>query len=539
MNNGDTKKHLESLKIMDQLQPFLSATTTFLSSLPLSTTLAVISSIAAFLLLPIILGRQNWSGAPPGPIGWPILGYLPYLTDRLHEDLFHLSKTYGPLFSLKMGQKPAIVVSSPDITREILKHQDATFSSRTITEAVRTVTYDATSLVFVPYGARWRLLRKILTTELFSTRALELFQPARRHQVRGLLTSLYKASKTKTPVNLADSTFVVSLNLISNLVCSKSLFDNTKKEGREVKEMVWEILEVVGAPNLADLIPFLKIFDPQGLKRRVSKVVKRFDDFFEKLIDERMEERKKGLKMNENGRLDMLDVFLNYKSEKKDDEIKEFSRDDIKGMLSDMFVAGTDTSSSTVEWGMTEILRKPEVYKKILAELDEVIGKDRFVEESDIPKLTYFQAAVKEVFRLHPGVPLLIPRRTNEACDVCGYHVPKHAIVFVNVWGMARDSNVWPEPCEFKPERFLGSELDVKGQDFEILPFGTGRRSCVGMPLGHRMVHYSLASLLHAFEWEFSPDILQDMTEKVGITLQKAKVLEGVPKPRLSSSVYQ
>ncbi|MCL7044523.1 hypothetical protein MKW94_006736, partial [Papaver nudicaule] len=319
---------------MDQLKPLFSTTKTFLSSLPPTTIIAIVSSTLVLFLLKTIFRRKNWRNSPPGPIGWPILGYLPYLTDRLHEDLFKLAKVHGPIYSLKMGQKAAIVVSSPEITKEILKHKDSTFSSRTITEAVRCVTYDATSLVFVPYGARWRLLRKILTTELFSTRALELLQPARKQQVKGLLLSLYSASKTKTKVNLADSTFVVSANLISNLVCSKNLFDNTKKEGREVKQMVWEILEVVGAPNLADLIPFLKVLDPQGLKKRVSKVVKRFDDFFEKLIDERLDERKRGLKMNENGRLDMLDVFLDYKSDKKDDELKEFSRVDIKGMLS-------------------------------------------------------------------------------------------------------------------------------------------------------------------------------------------------------------
>ncbi|KAK1272715.1 Geraniol 8-hydroxylase [Acorus gramineus] len=504
------------------------------------TTISALVSLLLLLLLRRLLRPKNWTNSPPGPTGWPVVGYLPRLTDRLHEDLHHLARTYGPLFSLRMGQRPAIVVSSPDVAREVLKHKDLTFSSRTITEAVRCVTYDATSLVFVPYGARWRLLRKILTTELFSTRAIELLQPARKKQVRGLLKMMYSSWQTKMPVNICDSTFVVSANLVSNLVCSKTLFDDTKKEGRELKEMVWEILEVVGAPNVADLIPFLKVLDPQGLKRRVSKVVKKFDDFFESLIDERLEERKRGVKINENGRLDMLDVFLNYRSDKKDDEIREFSRVDIKGMLSDMFVAGTDTSSSTVEWGLAEILCKPRVYKKVIAELDEVVGKDRAVEESDIPNLRYFQAAVKETFRLHPGVPLLIPRRTDEACEVLGYHVPKHAIVFVNVWGMARDPNVWPdEPMEFKPERFVGGAVDVKGQDFELLPFGTGRRSCVGMPLGHRMVHYVLASLLHAFEWEFPREVLEDSSEKVGITLQKAKGLVGVPKPRLAEHVYK
>lgn len=204
-----------------------------------------------------------------------------------------------------------------------------------------------------------------------------------------------------------------------------------------------------------------------------------------------------------------------------------------------MFIAGTETTSSTVEWGMAEILRKPSVLKKLLLELDQVVGKDRFVVESDIPKLTYLQAVVKEVFRLHPGVPLIIPRRTNEACEVAGYHIPKHCIVYVNVWGMARDPNVWEDPLEFKPERFIGSSVDVKGQDFNLLPFGTGRRSCVGWPLAHRMVHYYLAALIHAFQWESPSDILNDLGERVGLTIQKGKSLLSTLKPRLPASVYE
>nr|DAD17783.1 TPA_asm: hypothetical protein HUJ06_019246 [Nelumbo nucifera] len=487
---------------MNQLNPLASTLTTYITSLPSPhSSPSFFASVATFSLLPIIFRRRNWRNAPPGlSDGLDGVPPLPHPSVSTKTSSLTLAKTHGP----------PMVTPQP------------------------------------PHGPEARHRRILAGHYSRDTQApgRNVLQPhnspklsALRH-VRGLLKTLYGAWKSNTPANIADSTFVVSANLISNLVCSKSLFDNTK-EGRELKEMVWEILEVVGAPNLADLIPLLKVLDPQGLKRRVWKVVKKFDDFFEKLIGERLEDRKKGVKTNENGRLDMLDVFLDYRSEKKDDELKQFSRVDIKGMLSDMFVAGTDTSSSTVEWGMTEILKRPEIYKKILAEIDEVVGKERFVEETDIPKLTYFQAAVKEVFRLHPGVPLLIPRRTNEATEVCGYHVPKHAIVFVNVWGMARDPKVWTEPYEFRPDRFLGSDKDVKGQDFDVLPFGTGRRSCVGMPLGHRMVHYSLASLLHAFEWDFPADILEDMTEKVGITLQKAKGLIGVPKPRLSESVFQ
>ncbi|KAJ4965886.1 hypothetical protein NE237_017735 [Protea cynaroides] len=530
----EREREREMMGLIHILLSTITKFTTYHSTAPLcGIFLVFFTSITAFFLISIIIRRRNWQNAPPGPLGWPIIGYLPYLSERLHEDLFNLSKTYGPFFSLRMGQKPTIVVSSPEVAREMLKHKEGSFSSRTITEAVRCIAYDGTTLVFAPYSERWRLLRKILTTELFSSRAIDLLQPARQQQVHGLLKSFYTCSKSKTPVNIAESTFVVSTNLISNLVCSKSLFDNL-----ELKEMVRDVFEAVAIPNLADLIPFLKILDPQGLKKRVSKVAQKMDNFFEKLIDERLEEKKKGIQINKNERLDLLDVFLDYKNKGKDECLKQFSRIDIKGMLVDMFMAGSDTTSSTIEWGMAEILKKPEVHRKILVEFEQVIGKNRFIEEADIHKLTYFQAAVKEIFRLHPAAPLLVPRRSNEACEVYGYHVPKHTIVFVNVWGIARDPKLWPEPLEFKPERFLESKMDVKGQDFEILPFGTGRRSCVGLPLGLRMVQYSLASLLHAFEWDFPIDTLEDMTEKVGITLQKAKVLIGIPKPRLLDSIY-
>ncbi|KAJ8629389.1 hypothetical protein MRB53_022712 [Persea americana] len=507
-----------------------------LLSLPIS--LAIFFSIASFFFLPILLRRRNWPHAPPGPLGLPILGYFPYLSDNLHEHLHKLAGTYGPIFSLRLGQKLAIVVSSPDIAKEILKDKDITFSSRNITEAVRCTTYDATSLVFVPYGGRWKVLRRILMTELFSSRALASFLPDRRQKVRNLLVDLYSASQAKTAINLDESIFLASANLVSTLVCSKNLFDKTKKEGRELKEMVGEILEVVGKPNIADLIPALKIFDPQGLKRRLVKTAKRLDQFFDKLIDERLEERRKGVKINNNDRMDLLDVFLDYRSE-KEDELKEFSRVDIKGMLGDMFIAGTETTSSTVEWGIAEILKNPTIHTKLTAELDRVVGRDRFVEESDIPNLPYFQATVKELFRIHPATPLLLPRRNDQDCYVSGFHIPKHTTVFVNVWGMGRDPKYWADPMEFRPERFEGLEMDVKGQDFELLPFGSGRRLCAGMRMGHTMVHYELASLVQAFEWEIGREMVEDDKEKIGIGLQKKRSLVGIPKPRLPGFVYQ
>ena len=177
-------------------------------------------------------------------------------------------------------------------------------------------------------------------------------------------------------------------------------------------------------------------------------------------------------------------------------------------LLQDIFGAGSDTTATTIEWAMTELIRHPEKMKRAQAELDEVVGSERMVEESDAERLPYLRAVVKEVFRLHPAVPFLIPHRADERCEIAGFVIPKHSQIIVNVWAIGRDPSIWKEPLKFMPERFLDKEkgsVDYKGQNLELIPFGAGRRMCVGLPLASRMVHLLLASLLHPFEWTLPP----------------------------------
>lgn len=200
--------------------------------------------------------------------------------------------------------------------------------------------------------------------------------------------------------------------------------------------------------------------------------------------------------------------------------------------LQDLFGAGTDTTSSTLEWAMTELLRNPEKLKKAQTELHEIIGKGNSVEEQDITRLPYLQAIVKETFRLHPAAPFLVPRKAVSDVKLFGYTVPKDAQVMVNVWAIGRDPDLWENPNSFNPERFLGSNIDVKGRDFELIPFGAGRRICPGLPLANRMIHLMLGSLIHGFDWKLEGGIVpekMDMEEKYGITLEKAQPLCAIP----------
>ena len=198
-----------------------------------------------------------------------------------------------------------------------------------------------------------------------------------------------------------------------------------------------------------------------------------------------------------------------------------------------MVVGGTATTSNTVEFAMAEIMNKPDVLRKLQQEVDTVVGKDNIVEESHIQHLPYLYAVMKEVLRLHPVLPLLVPHFPSEAGIVGGYTVPKGSRVFINVWAIQRDPSIWENPTEFRPERFLDNKWDYSGNDFNYFPFGSGRRICAGIGMAERMFMYSLASLVHSFDWKLPEGETLDLTEKFGIVLKKKMPLVAIPTPRL------
>ncbi|XVF76289.1 hypothetical protein PTKIN_Ptkin13bG0254400 [Pterospermum kingtungense] len=185
---------------------------------------------------------------------------------------------------------------------------------------------------------------------------------------------------------------------------------------------------------------------------------------------------------------------------------------------------------------MAELLCNPEMMTKAKEELDQIIGQERKVEESDIDELPYLQAVIKETQRLHPVVPLLLPRNAMRDTTSMGYLIPKDTQIFVNVWAIGRDPESWEDHLTFKPERFLGSQIDYKGQNFELISFGAGRRICLGISLAPKVVHLGLATLLHSFDWELGNNITPeaiDMEERLGITVRKLIPLEAIAKKRI------
>ncbi|KAE9602212.1 hypothetical protein Lal_00049592 [Lupinus albus] len=475
---------------------------------------------------------------PPGPRPWPIIGNLPHMGPMPHQGLAALALKHGPLMHLRMGFVDVIVAASASVAEQFLKVHDVNFSSRPPNSGAKYMAYNYQDLVFAPYGPQWRLRRKISSVHLFSGKALDNFTHLRQEEV-GRLTSNLASCGSKV-VNLGQLLNVCTTNALARVMIGRRVFNDGNggfdPKADEFKCMVVELMVLAGALNIGDFIPALEWLDIQGLQAKMKKLHNKFDAFLTNIIEEHKVSRSEKHQ-------DMLSTLLSLKDVPEDGG--KLAEIEIKALLLNMFAAGTDTSSSTTEWAIAELIKNPNIRAKLQQELDSVVGRDRLVTEADLAHLPYLEAVVKETFRLHPSTPLSLPRVASESCEVFGYHIPKGATLLVNVWAIARDPNEWHNPLEFKPERFLpGGEkanVDVKGNDFEVIPFGAGRRICVGLSLGLRVVQLLTATLAHAFDWELenglNPEKL-NMDEAFGLTLQRAVPLSVHPRPRLSPHVY-
>ncbi|KAF4378795.1 hypothetical protein F8388_006246 [Cannabis sativa] len=478
---------------------------------------------------------------PPGPRPLPIIGNLLELGHNPHKSLARLSQIHGPIISLKLGQITTVVVSSAEMAKQILQTHDNLFSNRTVPDSFRAYNHHKHSVSLSPVSPSWRNLRKICHNHLFSVKALDSNQNLRQQKVQELLANVRtmgEASDEAVAIGVAG--FKTTLNLLSTTFFSAD-WENLAASDMAVdlKETIGNVMVAGGKPNLSDYFPVLRKLDLLGLRRSMTFHFRKLKDFFDGMITQRLKHREesnspKGEEENNN----MLDTLLNYMASKENSENLLLNKTTIEHLLLDLFAAGTDTTSSTLEWSMTELLKNPEAMSKAQAELNQVIGKGNQMKESDISRLPYLQAIIKETFRLHPPAPLLLPRRAETDVELCGYVVPKGAQVLVNAWAISRDPNIWENPNEFIPERFLESDIDVKGRHFELTPFGGGRRICPGLPLAIRMVHLMLGSLIHSFDWKLEDGVKPqplNMDEKFGLTLHKAQPLKALPIPIVST----
>ncbi|XP_058089240.1 cytochrome P450 93A3-like [Magnolia sinica] len=474
---------------------------------------------------------------PPGPIPLPIIGHLHLLGPIPHQAFHKLSKRYGSLIHLRLGSVPAVVASNADIAREILKTHETTFASRPQPSAIRYLAYGTSGFAFAPYGPYWKFMKKLCMSDLLGGRTLDQLQPIRSEEIRRFLRLLHKKSNGGEAVDVSRELVTMTNNTVSRMAMS-CICSDSEGEAEEMRKLVHEVAVLAGTFNISDYIGLCRNLDLQGLKKRYKDVHQRFDAMMERIIKEHEEQRKMKIGRGD-GVKDILDILLEI-TEDESAEMK-LTRDNIKAFILDIYVAGTDTSAITTEWALAELINHPDMFKKARVEIDSVVGKNRLAEESDVPNLPYLQAIVKETLRLHPS-PLL-HRESTEDCKIGGYDVPANTLVFVNVWAIGRDPEHWVDPLEFHPERFMPSDdesdrshhVDVRGQHFHYLPFGSGRRGCPGISLALQVVQTTLASMIQCFDWTVGIDgesATVDMTEGPGLTLPRAHPLLCFPVAR-------
>jgi len=464
---------------------------------------------------------------PPGPRGLPIIGNLHQLdSPSLHEQLWHLSKKYGPLFSLQFGLRPAIVVSSPKLAKEVMKDNDLECCGRPKLLGQQKLTYNGLDMGFSSYDSYWREIRKICVVHVLSSKRVQSFTSIRHFEVKQMIKKISRHASSSKVTNLNE----VLISLISTIVCRIVLgrrYEEEGSEGSRFHKLFNECEAMLGNFFVSDYIPFMGWIDKlRGLDARLERNFKEMDKFYQEAIDEHMNSKKKTPEEE-----DLVDVLLQLK-ENNTFPI-DLTNDNIKAVLLNLLVGATGTTEVTTIWAMTELIKNPSIMKKVQEEIRGLSGKKDFLDEDDIQKFSYLRAVIKETLRLHLPAPLLIPRETNKKCMLDGYEIPAKTLLYVNAWAIHRDPKAWKDPEEFIPERFLNCDIDLYGQDFEFIPFGAGRRLCPGMNMAFAALDLILANLLYSFDWELPQGMKkEDIDTEVlpGVTQHKKNPLCVVAK---------
>ncbi|WCJ41733.1 cytochrome P450 family 83 subfamily B polypeptide 1 [Euphorbia peplus] len=451
---------------------------------------------------------------PPGPKGLPIIGNLHQLDNsNLSHHLWQLSQKHGPLMSLKLGSLNVLVVSSAKIAEHVLKTHDLTFCSRPSFLGQQKLSYNGLDLAFAPYGSYWREMKKLCAVHLFNINRVLSFRPVREFEVSHMLQKISDSAISASSDDDCNSVDLseAMMSLTSSIIC-RIAFGKRHEEEEEEEEgiergrfegLLADTQTLLMSFFFSDYFPGFGFVDKfTGVISLLEKNFQDFDLFYNQIIQEHLDPSRKKPEQE-----DVLGVLLEL-LEDPSSKI-ELTLDHIKGVLMNIFVGGTDSSVAMV-WAMTFLMKNPTSMKKVQDEVRKLVGNKGFVDEDDIQQLPYLKAVIKETMRLQPTLPLLVPRQVSANCILEGYDIKEKTIIYVNAYAIGRDPQIWENPEEFYPERFIGSCIDLKGQDYELIPFGGGRRRCAGMFIALYTIELALANLLYKFDWKMPIGLRSD-----------------------------
>ncbi|KAI6692019.1 hypothetical protein NL676_019729 [Syzygium grande] len=476
---------------------------------------------------------RNRRGRVPihGPLGLPIFGSL--LALRRRDCLPHRALAAAAartpagaqLMAFSLGSTPAVVSSDPRTAREILASPG--FADRPFKSSARTLMFER-AIGFAPAGAYWRLLRRVAASHLFAPRRVSAHGPARLLDCSAMVRRIAAEQKARGFVALRDHLQLASLNSIMGTVFGKRYDAGRDAEELEgLRSMVREGFELLGAFNWSDYVPWLSyVYDPFRVDERCARLVPRVKRFVRGIIAEHRQKNNEGNNDVSSDEADFVDVLLSL-----DGDVK-LNEDDMVAVLWEMIFRGTDTTALLTEWIMAELVLHPRAQETLRKELADAVSRvgGRGLTDADLARLPYLQAVVKEGLRMHPPGPLLSWARlsTSDVHLSNGMVIPAGTTAMVNMWAITHDPSEWEEPDVFRPERFLDLEVDVRGRDLRLAPFGSGRRVCPGKNLGLATVNMWVAELVRRFEWAEHAAHPVDLSEVLKLSCEMKHPLHAV-----------
>ncbi|KAK9097270.1 hypothetical protein Sjap_022767 [Stephania japonica] len=484
--------------------------------------------------------QPSKTNLPPSPPRRPIIGHLHLLYRPLHKSIDSLFKQHGPIIHLSFGSRPVVLVSSPSAVEECFTKKDIVFLNRPRLLSAKHLNYNYTTITSSPHGEHWRNLRRLTSAEIFSTSGLVSSASTRFEEAHVLIKQM--VNKWRRDHDKSDDQFVkvefksvfskVGFNIVMRMLGVKPCFEaeemlEAEKGGKRLEDLM-KRFHPQESFALGDFFPFLWWLDRWFVVKKMIKLHQNRDVFIERLIEERRESMcSSGVtKEGEKGAA-IIDVLLCLQRADPD----YYTDDIIKGIVLIMFTAGTAALALFIEWAMALLLNNPHALTKTRDEIDSNIGRNRLLTESDLVKLPYLRNVINETLRLCNFAPILVPREASEDCTIGGYNISRGTMLLVNILAVHKDPNEWSEPTVFKPERFEGEGCERSGANW--LPFGMGRRKCVGEGLALKTLGLIVGSMVQCFEWERVGEELVDMSVGMGSGfMAKAQPLEALYRPR-------
>uniref|UniRef100_A0ACD6A985 Uncharacterized protein n=1 Tax=Avena sativa TaxID=4498 RepID=A0ACD6A985_AVESA len=520
------------------------------------TTIAIVLLTTAAVLLFSILRRLKRSQRrlPPGPATVPVLGNMHQLLCNKQPAFRWIHRLLGEMgtdiLCLRLGSVHVITVSSPEIAREALQKKDAVLASRPASFSAELLSMGYKNIVKSPYGDQWRKMRHAVASEILSP-ATELRMHGRRVEVADHLVSyVYSLSQRGGSVDVRHVARHFSGDMIRMLMFGKRHFSESATTGgggpgpdeEAHVDALLAAVDYAGAFCVSDYFPVLVGLDLQGHEKVIRDVMSTLRRLYDPIIQDRIRKRSASRNGVERRPPKAMDDFLDVLVSLEDAQGQPLlTVTEIMAEAIDLSTATPDNTSNAVEWALAEMVNRPDVMRKAMAELDSVVGKDRLVQESDIRHLSYLKACIKEALRIHPYHAFSSPHVATADTTLAGYFVPKGSHVLISRLGLGRNPKVWDSPLEFRPERHLGSgskKMDLTEPDLRFITFSTGRRSCPAVSLATLITMMLFARLLQGFIWTTPSGAARVELQDSPTSLALSRPLLLQANPRLPPHLY-